>query len=98
MTSFMGKRIFPRERAGGKNSRGGLQGGEVKKPRKKKLFIALGLCAFVLLLFAGTAEYTSHSKFCSVCHYMKPFYQSWQESAHSGIECSECHYPPGLLL
>ena len=68
----------------------------MKKPRKKKLLVALGIFVFVLLLFAGTAEYTSHSRFCSVCHYMKPFYQSWEESAHAGIECSKCHYPPGL--
>ncbi len=68
----------------------------MKKTRKKKLLFVLGIFVFVLLLFAGTAEYTSHSKFCSVCHYMKPFYQSWEESAHAGIECSKCHYPPGL--
>jgi len=67
-----------------------------KKARKKRLLIALGILVFVLLLFAGTAEYTSHHNFCSVCHYMKPFYKSWQESAHSGIECSKCHYPPGM--
>lgn len=67
-----------------------------KRARKKRLLIALGILVFVLLLFAGTAEYTSHHNFCSVCHYMKPFYKSWQESAHSGIECSKCHYPPGM--
>jgi len=67
-----------------------------KKSRKKRLFIALGIFVFILFLFAGLAEYTSQHKFCSVCHYMKPFYKSWQESAHSGIECSKCHYPPGM--
>jgi len=67
-----------------------------KKSRKKRLLIVIGILVFVLLLFAGTAEYTSHHKFCSVCHYMKPFYKSWEESAHSGIECSKCHYPPGI--
>jgi len=67
-----------------------------KKRWKKRWLIALGLVVFILLLFAGTAEYTSHHKFCSVCHYMKPFYKSWEESAHSGIECSKCHYPPGI--
>ena len=66
------------------------------KTRRKRLLILLGIMGFVLLLFAGTAEYTSQHKFCSVCHYMKPFYKSWQESAHSGIECSKCHYPPGV--
>jgi nitrate/TMAO reductase-like tetraheme cytochrome c subunit len=67
-----------------------------RKPRKRRLVAAVGILAFVLLLFAGTAEYTSRHQFCSVCHYMKPFYKSWQESAHSGIECSKCHYPPGV--
>ncbi|HCS49645.1 MAG TPA: hypothetical protein DIW61_15910 [Candidatus Aminicenantes bacterium] len=67
-----------------------------KKARKKRLLVALGIFVFILLLFAGMAEYTSQHKFCSVCHYMKPFYKSWQESAHSGIECSKCHYPPGM--
>ena len=66
------------------------------KTRRKRLLTLLGIMGFVLLLFAGTAEYTSQHKFCSVCHYMKPFYKSWQESAHSGIECSKCHYPPGV--
>ncbi len=50
----------------------------------------------MLLLIAGAAEYTSHSKFCSSCHYMKPFYQSWEESRHADIECSACHYRPGI--
>lgn len=67
-----------------------------KKKRKKKRLFFLGGFVFLLLLFAGAAEYTSHSKFCSSCHYMKPFYQSWQESRHAEIECSACHYPPGI--
>jgi len=78
---------------------GDFSPGNVKKKRKtpkKRLLVVLGILVFVLLLFAGTAEYTSQHKFCSVCHYMKPFYKSWEESAHSGIECSKCHYPPGV--
>jgi len=67
-----------------------------KKPWKRRLRVALVIFVFILLLFAGMAEYTSQHKFCSVCHYMKPFYKSWQESAHAGIECSKCHYPPGM--
>jgi nitrate/TMAO reductase-like tetraheme cytochrome c subunit len=67
-----------------------------KKKRKKRWPFFLGGSVFMLLLFAGAAEYTSHSKFCSSCHYMKPFYQSWKESKHADIECSACHYPPGI--
>ena len=63
---------------------------------KKKVFISLGALFFILLLFAAAAEITSQSKFCSTCHYMKPFYQSWKTSSHGQVQCSTCHYPPGL--
>lgn len=66
-----------------------------KKKKKRIVFFLSGLGLF-LLLFAVSAEFSSHSKFCSVCHYMKPFYQSWKESSHSEVECSVCHYPPGM--
>lgn len=55
----------------------------------------LGLGVF-LLIFVLAAEFTSRSSFCSVCHYMKPFYESWKASSHGKIECQVCHYPPGL--
>ena len=63
--------------------------------RKRVLFSLAGV-VFVLLLFAAAAEITSQSRFCSTCHYMKPFYQSWKTSSHGNIQCSVCHYPPGL--
>lgn len=66
------------------------------KTKKKKIVFALAVFGFILLFFAVSAEYTSHSKFCSTCHYMKPFYQSWKDSSHGNVECSVCHYPPGL--
>lgn len=64
-----------------------------KKIRLKILLIGLGV---LLALFVVSVEMTSTSKFCSVCHYMKPFYQSWKSSAHGQIECKVCHYPPGI--
>ncbi|MFW6161110.1 MAG: NapC/NirT family cytochrome c, partial [Acidobacteriota bacterium] len=63
--------------------------------KKKKLIFIIALSVF-FILFLASVEYTSKSKFCSTCHYMKPFYQSWQTSSHNHIECSTCHYPPGL--
>jgi len=66
------------------------------KIKKKKIVIVLAVFAIIFLLFAASAEYTSHSKFCSVCHYMKAFYESWKTSSHGQVECSVCHYPPGL--
>jgi len=66
-----------------------------RKKKKKKRIIILSVTGFILLLFLASVEYTSHSKFCSSCHYMKPFYQSWKTSSHSHIECATCHYAPG---
>ncbi|MFP4082549.1 MAG: cytochrome c3 family protein [Candidatus Aminicenantes bacterium] len=68
----------------------------MKKKKKKRLIIILSAAGFFLILFLASVEYTSHSKFCSTCHYMKPFYQSWKTSSHSHIECNTCHYPPGV--
>ena len=64
--------------------------------KKKKRIIIFSALGFMFLLFLGSVEFTSRSKFCSSCHYMKPFYRSWETSSHSHIECNACHYPPGL--
>lgn len=53
------------------------------------------IAVFTFILLSGTVEYTSHSKFCATCHYMKPFYQSWKTSSHNKVECATCHYGPG---
>ncbi len=63
--------------------------------RKKWRWWLIGGAIFIFL-FALAAEFTSRSSFCSVCHYMKPFYESWEVSSHGQIECQVCHYPPGL--
>ncbi len=67
-----------------------------KKKRKKRTRILLVALGIILVAFVASLELTSTSKFCSVCHYMKPFYQSWKASSHGEIECKVCHYPPGI--
>ena len=67
-----------------------------KKKRKKRLKIFLIALGAFLVVFVASVELTSTSKFCSACHYMKPFFQSWKESSHRQVECKVCHYPPGL--
>jgi nitrate/TMAO reductase-like tetraheme cytochrome c subunit len=67
-----------------------------KKRKKKRLVIALSAVGIFIVLLVASVELTSTSRFCAVCHYMKPFYQSWKTSSHSRIECSTCHYAPGL--
>jgi len=67
-----------------------------KAKRKKRLRIALITLGVLLALFAVSVQVTSSSRFCSSCHFMKPFYRSWQESEHRDVQCKVCHYPPGL--
>jgi len=67
-----------------------------RKRRKKRLVVGLSSLGIFLVVFVASVQLTSTSRFCSVCHYMKPFYQSWKTSSHSQVECSTCHYAPGL--
>ena len=64
------------------------------KKRKRKKIIIFSSIAIILFILIASIEYTSHSQFCSACHYMKPFFQSWENSSHNQFECSICHYPP----
>ena len=64
--------------------------------KKKKRIIIFSIIGLFLILLIVSIELTSHSNFCASCHYMKPFYKSWKTSSHSHIECSTCHYPPGV--
>jgi nitrate/TMAO reductase-like tetraheme cytochrome c subunit len=67
-----------------------------KSKRRRRRLLFIGLPVAFVLLFAGLVEYTSTSSFCSACHYMKPFFESWKTSAHKDVECKACHYPPGV--
>ena len=66
------------------------------KKRRKWLKILLMALGVFLAVLVASIELTSTSKFCSACHYMKPFFQSWQTSSHNKVECKVCHYPPGI--
>jgi len=66
-----------------------------KKKRKKRLILLLSLISFFVIVALGSIELTSHSNFCASCHFMKPYFQSWETSSHKDVECSVCHYPPG---
>ncbi len=70
-----------------------------KKRRKKRLIIAVSLLGTFIIFSVLAVKLTSHSGFCSSCHYMGPYFESWKESSHGQFECSKCHYPPkgGLI-
>jgi cytochrome c nitrite reductase small subunit len=68
-----------------------------KYSKRKRILIISGLSFLgILLLLFASAEYTSRPKFCTTCHYMKPFYESWATSTHKDVPCVKCHYAPGF--
>lgn len=66
-------------------------------PRGKRiLYISLlSFFGFILFVFL-TAEFTSRPKFCTTCHYMQAFYDSWASSSHKDVPCAKCHFAPGF--
>jgi len=56
------------------------------------LVVGLGM----LLLTAYSLKLTGHPKFCTTCHYMGDYYESWQHSSHKNVACIDCHYEPGV--
>jgi nitrate/TMAO reductase-like tetraheme cytochrome c subunit len=68
-----------------------------KYSKGKRILIICGLSLIgLLLLLVVSAEYTSRPKFCTTCHYMEPFYESWATSTHKEVACVKCHYAPGF--
>lgn len=47
-------------------------------------------------LSAYSLKVTAHPRFCTSCHYMDEYYDSWSHSSHADVACVECHYEPGL--
>lgn len=67
---------------------------------KKKSFIIIA--ALLLVVGAATAaillRVSKNPSFCSSCHIIKPYYQSWKEGpllaakhAEKGVKCLDCH-------
>ncbi len=68
---------------------------KLSKKAKKRLIILACLAGVFVIAAVAAVEFTSHSGFCAACHYMEPYFESWETSSHSEFECSVCHYPPG---
>ena len=57
------------------------------------------LFLFGLLAGLGTLgfiEYSAQPSFCTNCHNMQPYYDSWTTSSHNFVPCIKCHYAPGI--
>ena len=55
--------------------------------------MAVIMLALTMVIFIKA---TSQPRFCVSCHYMQPYFASWEESTHSEVHCTECHFPPGI--
>ncbi len=48
------------------------------------------------LMSGGAIVVTGQTGFCNSCHIMNNYYASWQRSAHSEVNCLDCHLQPGF--
>jgi predicted CXXCH cytochrome family protein len=66
--------------------------------RPLKIAIQISILGVILLAIAtvGFIEYSGHPSFCTNCHVMQPYYDSWATSSHNTVKCIQCHYAPGI--
>lgn len=62
-----------------------------------RLIIFLTIVFVVAGLVWFTFDYGSRPSFCSSCHFMEPYVESWRTSTHgkAGVTCMKCHSTPG---
>jgi len=67
-------------------------------------FKQLHLKAKILLVVVAATVFASgmivvseQPGFCNSCHIMNRYYDSWKTSAHSEVNCLDCHLRPGLM-
>ena len=61
-----------------------------------KAKIAL-IAAIVVVFSSGMIIVSEQPGFCNSCHIMNKYYDSWKSSAHSEVNCLDCHLKPGLM-
>ncbi|HEX7401309.1 MAG TPA: NapC/NirT family cytochrome c, partial [candidate division Zixibacteria bacterium] len=67
----------------------------VRRAKRWSKIALVGLAVVGILSFIGL-QYSAKPEFCTLCHYMDPFYASWKSSSHNMVPCVECHYDPGV--
>jgi nitrate/TMAO reductase-like tetraheme cytochrome c subunit len=63
-----------------------------------KIAIQVGILLVILAAIGtvGFIEYSGQPSFCTNCHIMRPYYDSWASSSHNSVKCIDCHYAPGI--
>lgn len=66
--------------------------------KQMKWSVRIALLIAIMIFFSGGAiVITGQPGFCNSCHIMNPFYESWENSSHSHVNCLDCHLNPGLV-
>lgn len=63
-----------------------------------RVLVQLAVLAVIFVAVSGVAfiEYSAQPVFCTNCHIMRPYYESWATSSHNDVPCIKCHYAPGI--
>lgn len=65
---------------------------------KRAIKTSLVLCILVFtVLSLALLRFTESSTFCGLCHQMDVYMESWRNSSHRHVACTQCHYEPGLI-
>jgi len=65
--------------------------------RQMKWSVRILLLIVIVIFFSGGAiVITGQPGFCNSCHIMNPYYESWEHSNHSKVNCLDCHLQPGF--
>lgn len=65
---------------------------------RKELFIALAIIFGILGVTTLTMlKWTATPEFCGSCHNMQSYIDSWRDSSHKNVPCTDCHFEPGLF-
>jgi len=69
----------------------------VSRPKRGRLWVAMGIVLAFGVLGFGTWEYTSTPGFCGSCHEISPSVTGFADSAHAKeAACMDCHADEGL--
>jgi nitrate/TMAO reductase-like tetraheme cytochrome c subunit len=66
------------------------------RPHKLGLVVAGSMIGLFLAVSLGAVGLSMQPSFCANCHEIRPAYDQWRGSSHSGLICLDCHTEPGL--
>jgi nitrate/TMAO reductase-like tetraheme cytochrome c subunit len=64
---------------------------------RRAAFFVLSAVVTTTVLLTTFVKITSQPQFCVSCHIMEPYFDAWEVSAHSDVQCIKCHIEPGIV-